>query len=49
MRETLRKLRKMNPQTHPRFFRVLAVVIGGLAGLYVASYASGWPTAIWGH
>jgi hypothetical protein len=49
MRETLKKLRKMNPKTHPRLFRVLAVVIGGTAGLILASYVSGWPAALWGH
>jgi hypothetical protein len=37
----------MNPQTHPRLFRTIALVGGGLIGILAASCASGWPTALW--
>jgi hypothetical protein len=39
----------MNPQTHPRFFQVLFVIIGVVIGLFLISYASGFPAAIWGY
>ena len=42
------RFRGMNPKTHPKFFTVLALVIGALMGLMIASKVSGWPAFIWG-
>lgn len=49
MLEKLKKLRGMNPQTHPGLFRVVALVLGGSIGLFLISYATGFPAAIWGY
>ncbi len=38
---------RFNPQTHPRFFRTVAIVGGIIVGLVIISCASGWPAFIW--
>lgn len=40
--------RGITPQSHPKLVYSTAIIIGVVLGLGLASYVSGWPTAIWG-